>query len=99
MQIGEYWGQESNIWTVVFSVYSLWTILLVSLSSDAQVLSMASTESRQENIRAEIIFFSLVILMAMACNLLITFALHKDHMEHKENKEANKNCDMNPHHV
>ena len=85
---------------MVFSVYSLYTILVVSLSSDAQVLSMARAGSRQENARAEIVFFSLVILLAMAANLLITFALHKDDMEHKENKEA-ETCDMksNPHHI
>ena len=72
---------------------------MVSLSSDAQVLSMV--RAGQKNTRAEIIQFSLVILMAMAGNLLITFALHKDHMEQEENKDAEKTCDMkrNPHQV
>ena len=78
----------------MFSVYSCYSILVVSLSSDTQVLSMARVGSRQENIRAEIVFFSLVIHLAMAANLLITFALHKDDREQTENKEAEKTFDM-----
>ena len=85
----------------MFSVYSLWGILVVSQYSDTQVLSMARAGSRQENTRAEIIFFYLVIHLAMASNLLITFALHKDDREQTENKETEKSFDMksNPHHV
>ena len=85
----------------MFSVNYLSTIIMVALSSDAQVLSMARAGSRQEKERAEIVFFSLFIILAMAANLVITFALHKDDMEHKENQEADKTCDMksNPHQV
>ena len=74
---------------------------MVSLYSDAQVLSMARRGSRHENARAEIIFFYLVIHLVMAANLLITFALHKDDREQTENKETEKSFDMksNPHHV